>query len=79
MNRTSKLRRAATLAAVTTTAIAVSVGGVASPAQALPPSAACEHLLRMAGALMNTNDPFTHYYNIQPARAYIDAYGMAGC
>jgi hypothetical protein len=44
MSRTSRIRRAAGLAAV---AVAVAVGGVASPARALPPSAACAYVLRM--------------------------------
>ena len=47
MSRISKVRRTAGLAAVAVATVAVSVGGVASPAQALPSSAACVYVLRM--------------------------------
>jgi hypothetical protein len=45
MSRSNKFRRAAGLAAVAVTTVAVSVGGVASPARALSPSAACVYVL----------------------------------
>jgi hypothetical protein len=47
MSRFKGIRRAAGLTAVAVTTVAVSVGGVATPAQALPPSPACGHVLRM--------------------------------
>jgi hypothetical protein len=47
MSGTSRVRRAAGLAAVAVTTVAVSVGGVASPAQTVFPSASCGYVLRM--------------------------------
>jgi hypothetical protein len=46
MSPVSRVRRAAGLAAVAVATGAVSVGGIASPAQALPPSAACVYVLK---------------------------------
>ena len=57
MVRVRRVRQAAGLAAVT---VAVSVGGVASPAQALPPSTACVYVLRMQDVYLHKADAAAH-------------------
>jgi hypothetical protein len=47
MSRTNRIRRAAGLTAVAVTTVTVSVGGIASPAQAQPPSAGCVFVMSM--------------------------------
>ena len=57
MIRASNIRQAARLAAVTA---AASVGGVASPAQASPPSTACVYVLRMHNVFVQRANASAH-------------------
>jgi hypothetical protein len=56
MSRFSKVR----LAAVAVTTVAVSVGGVTSPAQALSPSAACAYVLSMHDVYVHRANAAAH-------------------
>jgi hypothetical protein len=60
MSRISSIRRAAGLAAVAVTTVVVSVSGVASPAQALPPSAACGYVMRMHDVYVQRANAVAH-------------------